>query len=96
MNFRLILIWRVGWGLKTLKINFRVNLYFNKFDPKKCKKFYTIRDNLGIKANLEIEANFEMKKLGNLSFLRLGTQNFLVPKWSIIFVQKGGLFQKFL
>ena len=86
MNFRLILIWRVGWGLKTLKINFRVNLYFNKFDPKKCKKFYTIRDNLGIKANLEIEANFEMKKLGNLSSR--------CQKWSIIFVQKRGAFSK--
>ena len=80
MNFRLILIWRVGWGLKTLKINFRVNLYFNKFDPKKCKKFYTI------KANLEIEANFEMKKLGNLSSR--------CQKWSIIFVQKRGAFSK--
>ena len=55
-------------GIKDLKNNFRVNPYFNKFDPKKCIKSYTIRDNLGIKANLKIEANFEMKKLGNLSF----------------------------
>ena len=73
-------------GIKDLKNNFRVNPYFNKFDPKKCKKFYTIRDNLGIKANLEIEANFEMEKLGNLSSR--------CQKWSIIFVQKRGAFLK--
>ena len=89
MSLGLILILRVGWGLKTLKINFRVNLYFNKFDPKKCKKFYTIRDNLGIKANLKIEANFEMKK--NWAICLLGAK--MVNNFC---TKKGSFFKKFL